>query len=227
MTSQQGLQSSIRVLVVEDQAIIREGVCTLLQREPDIRVVGSVGSGEEAIELLEVTKADVVLMDVGLPGISGVEATHKLREDNPGVNVLAFTLFADDQYVLGMLDAGAAGYLFKQSVVDDLVLAIRTVSNGQCFLDPSATRIVIESLRARHERFAPGDGLTDREKDILKLVGQGCTSKEIGQILFLSHKTVENYRARILEKLQARNCYEAVSRAIAQGIIESPLCKAP
>ena len=213
-------QESIRVLVVEQHAIVREGVCTLLQREPDIRVVGSVGSGEEAIELLEETRPNVVLMGVGLPGVGSIEATRKLRVNNPDVSVLAFTLFADDQYVLGMLDAGAAGYLFKQSAVDDLVQAIRTVSNGQCFLDPAATKAVIESLRERRERFAPGDGLTDREKDVLRFIAQGYTSKEIGRKLRLSPKTVENYRARILKKLQARNCSEAISSALRQRIIQ-------
>lgn len=220
MQAVRSAEDSIRVLVVDDHAIVREGVCALLEREPDIEVVGSAGSGEEAIELTRRTSPDVVVMDLGLPGISGVEATRKVKERSPDVQVLALTMYADDQYLLGMLDAGAAGYLLKQSMANELVQAVKSVSCGQCFLQPSAARIVVESLRRPQQHSALGYTLTNREKEILGLIGQGCTSKEIARKLFLSPKTVENYRARILEKMQVRNCSEAVSIAIAHRIIQ-------
>lgn len=209
-----------RVLVVEDHAIIREGVCLLLQREPDIQVVGAVGTGEDAVSFVQRNKPDVVVMDLGLPGISGLEATREIKKDNPDVRVLALTMYTDDEYLLGMLDAGAAGYLLKQSAVNDLVPAVRTISNGQIFLHPQATRTVVESLRRPRAQEHASDALTEREKDVLRLVGQGCSSKEIARKLFLSPRTVDNYRSRIMEKLQVRNCFEAVAAAIKQGIIE-------
>lgn len=205
--------------MVEDHAIVRDGVCMLLAREPDITVVGSAASGEEAIDLLRRTRPDVVVMDVGLPGMSGIETTRRVREESPDVKVLALTVFSDAQYLLGMLDAGASGYLLKQSLVNNLVQAIRTVAVGQSFLDPSATKAVIESSRRSGERSGQPYELSDRERGILKLIADGFTSKQIGRELSLSPKTVENYRARILSKLQVKNCSEAISSAIRLGII--------
>lgn len=213
------MQDSIRVLVVEDHAIIRDGVCMLLDKEPDIQVVGSANSGEAAIDLVNETNPNVVVMDIGLPGISGVEATRRVKEKSPGVRVLALTMCTDDEYLLGMLDAGATGYLLKQSMVNELVQAVKSVSNGQCFLPPSVARTVVESLRKPRDRSLSKHPLTEREKEILRLIGRGCTSKEIGRKLFLSPKTVENYRARIIEKLQVKNCSEAVTLAISQRMI--------
>lgn len=214
------MAETIRVLVVEDHAIVRDGVCTLLEKEPDIEVVGSVGTGEEAIKFLQTTEPDIVVMDVGLPGMSGIEATRQAKEDNPNLRVLALTMYTEDQYMLDMLDAGATGYLLKQSMVNNLVQAVKAVAAGQSFLAPSATRTIINSLRTSRDGSSSGDALTGREREILQLIGQGCTSKEIGNKLFLSPKTIENYRARILGKLQVKNCSEAVSRAIRQRIIE-------
>lgn len=213
-------QARTRVLVVDDHSIVREGICVLLEREPYLEVVGSVDSGEAAMEFLQANGADVVIMDVGLPGISGIEATRRIKGSNPNVHVLALTMYADDQYLLGMLDAGAAGYLLKQSVVSDLIQATRALAAGQYFLDPAVTKMVIESRLRHRQQPSSGPALTEREKGILRLIGQGRTTKEIGTKLSLSPKTVENYRARIMEKLQTRNCYEAVSSAIKQGIIE-------
>lgn len=192
----------------------------MLEREPDIQVVGAVGSGEEAVEFLLESRPDVIIMDLGLPGISGMEATRRILERHPKTRVLALTMYTDDHYLLGMLDAGAIGYVQKQSAVSDLVQAVRVVSNGQSFLNPSATRTLIDSLRKPGERPSSNSTLTDREKDILQLIGRGQSSREIGRELCLSPKTVENYRARILGKLDAKNSSEAVSRAVRQGIIE-------
>ncbi len=224
MIDQNSPPNLIRVLVVDDHAVVRQGICMLLDHEPDIQIVGNVGSGEEAITFLQArTKeqgTDVVLMDLGLPGMSGIEATRQIKKDDPDLRVLALTMYSDEQSLLGMLDAGAAGYLLKKSMLNDLVEAVRAVSVGECHLDSSATKTVIESLRRPHDKASSTGVLTAREKDILWLTGQGYTSKEIGSKLFLSPKTVENYRARILKKLQARNCTEAVSNAIRLGLIE-------
>lgn len=211
---------STRVLVVEDHAIIREGVCLLLAKEPDIQVIGSVGTGEDAVNFVRKHKPDLVVMDLGLPGIGGLEATRAIKEENPDVRVLILTMYADDQYLLGTLEAGVSGYLLKQSAVNDLIPAVRAISSGRCFLHQSTTQAIVESLRKSRERSYCSDTLTEREKDILRLVGQGCSSKEIGLSLCLSAKTVDNYRSRIMEKLQAKNSFEAVSAAVKQGIIE-------
>ncbi len=223
ITSTKAVENSIRVLVVEDHAIVREGVCSLLRNELDIEVVGGVGSGEEAVNFVRGAAPDVVVMDIGLPGMSGLDATRKLKEDHPDLNILALTMYSDEQFLIGMIEAGAAGYLRKQSMVSELVQAVRAVSRGQFFLQPSATRAVINSFRKTRDQKESGDSLTVREKEILRLIGQGLTSKEISRHLFLSPRTVENYRARILAKLQVKNCSEAVSTAIGQGIIESPI----
>ncbi|MBI2955094.1 MAG: response regulator transcription factor [Chloroflexi bacterium] len=213
-------RGSIEVLVVEDHTIVRDGVCMLLENEADIEVVGRVGSGEEAMEFLCHTKPDVVVMDLGLPGVSGIEVTRKLTKDSPDVRVLAWSVFSADEYLLGMIDAGASGYLMKQSMTNELVQAIRTVADGLMFLDPLATKTVMESLRKRGRRSSSHGPLTEQEKAILGLIRQGYTSKQIASRLSLSSKTIENYRARILRKLQVKNCSEAVSLALQQGIIE-------
>jgi len=209
-----------RVLVVEDHAIIREGVCLLLQREPDIQVIGAVGTGEDAINFVQRNRPDVVVMDLGLPGLSGVETTRIIKEECPNVRVLALTMYTDEEYLIGMLDAGAVGYLQKQSAVNDLASAVRAVSNGQIFLHPSAAKAVIDRLRRPLRVQADNDSLSDREKDVLRLVAKGWGSKQIARQLSLSPKTVDNYRSRIMEKLQVRNSFEAVVVATKQGIIE-------
>ncbi|MBI4321020.1 MAG: response regulator transcription factor [Chloroflexi bacterium] len=219
MASQCSPTDSVAVLVVEDHEIVRECVCTLLSQQPDIHVIGSVGSGEEAIELLREVKPNVVVMDLGLPGISGIEATRRVTKDNPDVRVIALTMYADAHYLTDMLDAGAAGYVLKQSAVNDLVRALRIATSKHGSSPGPASSSVPSAFIRPSPKLSPKETLTEREKDILTLVGQGCTSKEIGRKLSLSTKTVKNYRARILQKLRTRNCPEAVSKAVAQGII--------
>ena len=210
----------MHVLVVEDHAIVRECVRTLLEREPDIQVVGSVGSGEEAIEFLRNTTPHIVVMDVGLPGMSGIEATRMVREHTPDVHVLALTMYEDELYRVGMLDAGADGYVTKGSLANELVQAIRSVAPGQ--------RARLSKSKDARDHF-PGRpsarasspaSLTNHERIILRLIGHGYTTRDIASKLSLGVGTVKKYRAQILHKLDAKNCPEAVSRAVSQRIIE-------
>jgi DNA-binding NarL/FixJ family response regulator len=208
------------VLIVDDHTIVRDGLRMLLEKEDDIAVVGHVGSAEEALDFLRWQRPQVILMDIGLPGMNGIEATRRVKEIDPAIQVLALTMHAEDQYLLAMLEAGATGYLLKQTISENLVQAVRLASKSQSFLDPSIARQVIDSLHKSRHATVADDTLTEREKEILNFIRQGFTSKEIAEKLFLSAKTVENYRARILRKLQVKNCSEAISRALDQHILE-------
>lgn len=210
----------IRVMLVDDHALIREGLRALLAKEQDIVIVAEAGDGVEALKLARETSPDVVIMDNGLPGMSGTEVTRMLATTNPAIKVLALTMHEDSDSVFAMLKAGAKGYILKQSAAQDIGSAIRSVYNGQSALDPSVARRVIDQVSRREAPQHPDDELTPRERSILQLVAEGRTSREIGKQLGLSARTVDNYRAHILEKLQARNRVEAITVALRRGWIQ-------
>jgi len=209
--------------MVDDHMLIRQGLNALLQAEIDIKIVGEAGDGNQAVQLTRDLQPDVVLMDAQLPGgLSGLQATRIITSSFPQVKVLALTMHDDSDYVFGMLRAGASGYLLKQGAVEELAAAIRTVHRGQSALHPAIARIVVEQVNRQELLDRPENALTDREREILHYMAAGHTSKEIGDELGLSAKTIDNYRAHILEKLGARNKVEAITIALQRGLVEVP-----
>ncbi len=210
----------IRIALVDDHALIRQGVSLFLSREPDFDVVGEAGDVAGAVKMLSDADPDVVLMDVTLGNELSLDLTRRLKTTRPNLRVLVVTAHADESVVAGMIDAGADGYVLKDMAMAELAQAVRAVAVGQFVLHPSvARRWTSAAPRASAPRA--DDDLTPRELEVLQYMVDGATSKEIARRLSLSIKTVENHRANILGKLQARNAAEAVSRAIERGLIGS------
>ncbi len=216
--------ANIRVIIADDHTLVREGVRMILAKEPGIEVVGEAGDGQQALELVEISRPDVVIMDISMPGMDGIEATQKLKERHPELSVLALTMHEDESYVFQLLRAGAAGYVLKRAAAQDLVQAVRATARGEAFLYPSVARKVLEDYLKRaeagenRERY---DGLTEREKEILTQVAQGLSNQQIAEKLFISIKTVQTHRAHIMEKLNLHDRTELVRYAIRKGLIEA------
>lgn len=217
------MPQKIRVLIVDDHAIVRAGIRLLLQAEPDIEVVGEAGDGHEAIAQTEALQPDVVLMDVAMPGVSGLEATREIKRRWPHVQVLGLTMHRSDDYFFRMLEAGASGYVLKGADPGDLITAVRAVHQGEVFLYPSmAKKLVTDYMeRVRAGEVAPPyANLTDREVEVLRLIAEGHTTAEIGELLNLSPHTVQSHRRAIMEKLNLHDRVELVKYAIRRGLIE-------
>ena len=215
--------SKIRVLIVDDHAMFREGIRSLLQGYDDVEVAGEATQGREAIEKVRQLAPQVVLMDIAMPVMGGLEATRRIQKESPNTRVLALTQYEDSEYILSMLRAGARGYISKTATASELVSAIRTVYNGECFLYPSAATTLIEEylMRVGGEKNEY-ERLTDREREILQLVAEGHTNREIADMLFISVKTVLRHRKNIMEKLDFHNRTELIKYAISKGLIDVP-----
>jgi len=215
--------SKIRVLIVDDHAMFREGIRSLLQGYDDVEVAGEATQGREAIEKVRQLAPQVVLMDIAMPVMGGLEATRRIQKESPNTRVLALTQYEDSEYILSMLRAGARGYISKTAIASELISAIRTVHNGECFLYPSATTTLIEEylMRVGGEKNEY-ERLTDREREILQLVAEGHTNREIADMLFISVKTVLRHRKNIMEKLDFHNRTELIKYAISKGLIDVP-----
>ena len=212
MTSQER-PPVIRVLLVDDHEVVREGVAALLSRAEGMVVCGQAGSPAEALEVVEATMPDVVVMDVRLGGESGIEATREIRARRPSTRVIMLTSFADDDALFASIMAGASGYVLKQIRGNDLVGAVRSVASGQSLLDPGMTNAVLERLRRGRDQMKDEKlaSLSNQEERVLALVAQGKTNREIGQELYVSEKTVKNHLSHILQKLQVSRRAEAAS----------------
>jgi len=213
----------IRVLLVDDQRLMREGLRILLELEPDLRVVGEAANGSAALETYAELRPDVVLMDVRMPGMDGVEATWRLRERWPEARVVILTTFDDDEYVFEGLRAGALGYLLKDVSGQDLAQAVRTVAAGGALIEPSVARkVVAEFARVARPARSLNEGLaeplSEREIEILRRMADGLTNREIAERLSLAEGTVKNYVTAILGKLGVRDRTQAAIRARELGI---------
>ena len=209
----------IKVLVVDDHAILRDGIRALLSLHDDIEIVGEASEGKEAIEKARELAPDVIVMDIAMPGMDGLEATRRIRKKSPEVKVLVLTQHDNREYILSAIKAGVAGYVPKRALGSDLVSAIRTVYKGDSFLYPSAAAALIDSYLHQAEE-EPYDRLTAREREILKLIAEGHTSREIAGILFISLKTVLGHRTKIMEKLDLHNRTELIKYAMRKGLIK-------
>lgn len=214
----------IKVLVVDDHAILRDGIRALLGLHDDIEIVGEAAEGKEAIAKVQQLVPDVVIMDIAMPGMDGLEATRRIGKKSPKVKVLVLTQYDNREYILSSIKAGAAGYVPKTALGSDLVSAIRTVYKGDSFLYPSAATALIEDyLQQAEGEEEPYDRLTAREREILKLIADGHTSREIADMLFLSLKTVLGHRAKVMEKLDLHNRTELIKYAMRKGLIKMDL----
>lgn len=216
------MRQRIRVLLVEDHAIVRQGVRLLLDGQPDMEVVGEADEGGKALALVAQKEPDVVLMDLAMPGINGLEATTEIKRRWPDVQVIALTVHDNDEYFFQMITAGAAGYVLKGADPSELLEAIRTAHKGEVFLHPPlTTKLVRDYLRrARLGEVSDSyDALSDREKQVLRLIGEGQTAQEIADTLGIASSTVQTHRAHIMEKLNLRRRSELMKYAVRRGLI--------
>jgi len=218
------MSEPIRIILADDHVMTRQGTAELLRREPDLDVVGEAGDGQEAIELARRLTPDIVVMDVRMPVLSGFEATQRIRESLPGVQVLALSAHDDDEYVFSLLQAGASGYLLKTAPVSELIKAIRQVRDGEVPLDPAIARKVVLRVPARGgvspvsgDATRTGEELTARELEVLQLLAQGLSNRAIAESLFVSDRTVQTHLTNIFTKMHVTSRLEAVLTAIRRG----------
>lgn len=214
--------SKIRVLLADDHAVVRKGLRFLLERQPDMEVVGEASDGREAVRLAAELKPHVVVMDIGMPQLNGIEAAAQIVKQNPQVNVIMLSVHSDESYLLRALSAGAKGYLLKDSAEEDLVRAVQVAAQGKPFFSPVISEKLLEDyMRYLQQRGLKDsyDLLTDREKEILQLLAEGKSNKEVAALLNLSPYTVETHRTHIMQKLNLHNTAEIVLYAVRKGII--------
>jgi DNA-binding NarL/FixJ family response regulator len=210
------MRMAIRVVIADDHNVVRKGIRELLSDEDDIGVVGEARNGQEAVDLATALQPDVVVMDIAMPELSGVEATRQIRVAAPSVRVLVLTSYADDPYIYGLLDAGASGYILKTAESHEIVRAVRATAAGQSAIDP----VIAPRLIARLTRPAAGsDTLTERELDVLRRAAHGLTNKQIGAELQISDRTVQNHLANIYAKLGVASRTEAVTAGLQRRLI--------
>ncbi len=209
-----------RILIVDDHEVVRLGLRSLLDRHPDFEVVAEAASGREALEKVEAYQPDVVVLDIRLPGMSGVEVCQYITDHFPNVKVIMLTSYAEDEMLFAAIRAGAAGYVLKQIGGDDLIRAIEAVGRGEALLDPSLTQRVFEEVRKaqREEEASAFAELTHQEMQVLQLVSEGKTNREIAEALYLGEGTVRNYVSNILGKLGVANRAEAAAYAVQHNL---------
>ncbi len=214
----------IHLFLVDDHEVVRTGLRMLLSNEEDVQIVGEAGTARDALEGVGKVNPDVVLMDIGLPDMSGIEATQKIKALYPNVAVVALTIHEDEEYFFRMLDAGASGYVPKRAAPEELLTAIRSASKGEIYLYPSMAKLLVKDYLAQ-ERSMDGasglDGLTDREQEILRHLVEGESNDEIADVLVISPKTVARHRENIMRKLNFHSRAELVRYAIRKGIIKA------
>lgn len=213
----------IRILLVDDHAVLRAGLRALLEAEPGLTVVGEAGTGEEGVELAARLIPEVVVMDLSMPGMGGLEATRRIASKNGDTRVLVLTMHGEEEHLLPVLEAGGSGYVNKRGADEELIEAIRTVARGDVFLYPNAAKLLLQGFKGKAERGeqGPAGKLTDREREVLGYTAEGFSSAEIGKKLFISPKTVDTYRSRIMEKLGLHHRSELVRFALQQGLLKA------
>ena len=211
-----------RIILVDDHEVVRLGLKSLLERHPQFEVVGEAGSAREAIEQVATLKPEVVLMDIRLPGTSGIEACEEIINRFPGTKVVMLTSYAEDEMLFSAIRAGASGYILKQIESDALVKALEAISRGEALLDPAVTQRVFQEVRraVKEEEASAFAHLSQQEKHVLLLVSEGKTNREIAKSLFLGEETVRNYVSSILSKLGVNNRAEAAAYAVEHNLRE-------
>ena len=212
----------IRILLADDHKLIRSGLRLLVEQQPDLAVVGEANDGREAFSLAKSLKPDVVVMDIGMPSLNGIEAALKITQANPDISVVMLSMHSDESYVLRALKSGAKGYLLKDSAESDLIKAVRAVADGKSFFSPAVSKVLLDDYVRKLKRSGAEDAydlLTPREREILQLVAEGKSNKDVAGLLNLSIYTVETHRSNIMEKLNLRGIPELILFAVRRGII--------
>jgi two-component system response regulator NreC len=215
--------NKLRVFLADDHLILREGIRLLLEKVSDIEVIGEASDGEEAVAKVEQLVPDVVLMDITMPGLNGLEATRQIKQKNPQVKVLILTMHETDQYLSQMLQAGASGYVVKATSTSELISAVRAVHQGDVYLYPSIARMLVDDYLQRVKRGEEKtsyEGLTSREREILMYIAEDRKNKEIADLLGISVRTVQAHRTNLMDKLGAHDRTELVKYAISKGMID-------
>ena len=208
----------IRILLADDHAVLRAGIRALLEAQPDLEVIGEAGDGQTAVQRAREFQPDVVVMDIGMPGLDGLAATRQILASNPKIRILFLTQHENKEYILPALKLGAAGYVLKRAEGDELITAIRTVYAGGTFLDPAIASALVSEVNRDEKTADPFDSLSEREREVLVLLAQGKTYQQIAEILFISPKTVDFHRINIMRKLGLTNRAELTRFAIQRGL---------
>ncbi|MGR3292558.1 MAG: response regulator [Candidatus Scalindua sp.] len=211
----------IKVILADDHMIVRDGLRSLLERQPDIEVVAEADNGRTALKHVKKLSPDVVIMDIGMRELNGIDATRQIVKMSPGVKVLALSMYSDKRFIKGMLKAGASGYMLKDSAFKELIVAIRVIVEDKIYISPSVASIVMDDYL---ERSSEGDSsirslLTSRELEVLQLLAEGKSTKQIASSLRLSTKTIESHRVRVMQKTGVNNIADLTKYAIREGII--------
>jgi DNA-binding NarL/FixJ family response regulator len=215
-----GENQKIRIALADDHVILRQGLESLIGQENDIEVIGQASDGHETIELVESKEPDVLILDIAMPKLNGIEVCKRLRRKYPNIKIIILSMYDNQEYIYELFSYGVSGYLLKESVVSDLISAIRAVHNGDIYLSPSISKKIIDGfLTFKHENVSKNN-LTSREREILQLIAEGYSSREIGELLNTSMKTVDAHRNNIMKKLKIHRKSELIKYAIQQGIIQ-------
>jgi len=211
---------TIKVFLADDHKILREGLRSLIDGLPDMEVIGEAGTGREAVQLATKERPDLVVMDINMPDLNGIEATRQLRTSLPEIKVIGLSMYSDKRFVAGMLSAGASGYLLKSAAFEELATAVQTIMAGDIYLSPKVTGVVVDDYvgHLAQEKGALHEVLTPREREILQLIAEGRSSKEIASRLHVSEKTVHTHRQNIMEKLDLHSIAELTKYAIKEGL---------
>jgi DNA-binding NarL/FixJ family response regulator len=210
---------TISIVIVDDHAIMREGLSQVLAQQPDLEIAGTSGDGRQSLKLIDELRPDVIILDITMPGLNGIEVARQVRERWTGCAVVMLSMHASSEYVFQAMEAGARGYLKKESAARDIVEAVRAVHAGRRYLGPGIAEIMAEHMATRKPGDNPLQLLSRREREILQLVAEGHSSTEIGALLFLSPKTVDSYRSRLMAKLGLADIPALVKFAIRHGVI--------
>ncbi len=214
----------IRVLVADDHTIVREGVRILLEAQPDIEVVAEAADGQEAVTKVRALHPDIVLIDIAMPNLNGLEATRSIKREFPEIHVIGLTMYESDDYFFQLLSAGASGYVLKKAASGDLLAAVRAVYAGDVFLYPSVARRLLSDYLIRvqsGEEKNSYDGLTERERQVLKLIAEGHTNQTIAEKLFISPSTVQTHRSRLMQRLNLHSRADLIQYAVRKGLLDS------
>ncbi len=210
-----------RLLLVDDHAVIRSGLRMLLENQPGLEIVGEAGTGRDALALVKELQPNIVLMDIGLPDMSGIEVTRQIKQQWPAVSIVALTIHEDEEYFFKMLQAGVSGYVPKRAAPEELLTALQTAIDGDVYLYPSLAKLLVKDyLTAEREPSSKVDGLTEREQEVLTQLAAGASNDEIAAALNISSKTVNRHRENIMRKLNLHSRADLVKYAIRKGIIQ-------
>ena len=213
------MSEKIKVVLADDHSVVRKGIKMLISGDEDIEILGEAASGTEALQMVKSLEPNIIITDISMPGMSGIELAEKIKTEYPSTKVLVLSTHNDEEYILRSFEAGALGYLPKDTEEDEFLAAIKTVADGDVFYTNEVSNILTKSLIKQKRSFDDTRDLTEREKEILKLIVEGLSNKEIGDKLFISVRTVDTHRRNIMDKIEAKNTAELVRKAIEDKLI--------